>query len=73
MIPIVTVFMPGVLSAPVVIVIMIIMPSLIVNDLNSHSPAVDVRVTAGVKSRKACDQNEIKTENYFFHPNPPQI
>ena len=71
MIPIVAVVMPGVMCAPVIIIIMVVVPSLIVDDHDAYSPAVDVRVTAGVKKGQTGYQNEVKTKNNIFHLNPP--
>jgi hypothetical protein len=64
--------MPRVLRTPIVIVIVIVMPSSIVgHNHHSHSCAVDVRVTAGVKNGQPSYQNEVKTKNNLFHLNPP--
>lgn len=62
-IPVITIFMPRVMRAPAIIVIVVIMPS------RSANFSVATRIERG----HARQQNNVKSQNNFFHFNLPQI
>src|SRR5579862_8478282 len=60
---------PRVVGTPIIVVVIVIMPSRVVDGLDSNpdSRAVGMRVTTGVQNRQTRKQNQIKAQHDFFH------
>jgi hypothetical protein len=53
--------MPRVMRAPIIVVIMVIMPS----------GSANFSVATDIESCQTCQQNKIESQNYFLHFKPP--